>query len=187
MSEQTELPTEPMTVEAFCAWADAAPRARCELEEGRVVAMAPERAIHGEAQAAAWLALRNAIRAAGADCRAYVDSLAVAAGPNSAYQPDALVNCGTPPAPTALIAPNPVIVVEVSSPSTSRVDAVVKFLDYMRLDSIRHYLLVDAVKRIVVHHRKEADGRIMTMILPAGPLTLDPPGITIQVEDLFEA
>jgi Uma2 family endonuclease len=186
MSEQTELPTESMTVEAFCAWVDAAPRPRCELEEGRVVAMAPERAIHGEAKAAAWLALRNAIRAAGVDYRAYLDSLAVAVGPSTAYQPDVLVNCGPRPAPAALVAPNPVIVVEVSSPSTSRVDAVAKFLDYMRLDSIRHYLLIDAVKRIVVHHRKEADGRIMTMILPTGPLTLDPPGITVQVESLFE-
>lgn len=186
MSEHSELPTEPMTVEAFLAWADAGPRPRCELDQGQLVAMSPERAIHGQAKAAAWLALRNAIRAAGVPCQAFLDSLAVAVGPNSAYQPDALVNCGTPPAPASLMAPNPVVIVEVSSPSTSRVDAVAKFLDYMRLDSVRHYLLVDAMKRIVVHHRKEEDGRIMTMIRPSGPLTLDPPGITVQVESLFE-
>jgi Uma2 family endonuclease len=187
MSERIEIPSRHMTVPEFLAWADSIPQARFELVSGRVIAMAPERAAHGQAKAAAWLALRNAIRAAGVPCQAFVDSLAVQVDPSRAYQPDALVTCGDPPAPAALVAPKTVIVVEVSSPSTSRVDAVEQFLAYMRLASVRRHILVDTTKPAIVHHRKEAGGQIMSAILGAGPLTLDPPGLTIQVEDLFEA
>jgi Uma2 family endonuclease len=96
------------------------------------------------------------------------------------------VNCGDRIPDDVMVAPNPVIVVEVASPSTSRIDAIAKFADYMRLASVRHYILVDAVKRIVIHHAKQADGGILTAIQGAGPLLLASPGITLRVEDLFE-
>ena len=187
MSEQLDLPPSPMTVEEFCAWADAAPRGRFELAEGQPVAMAPERTAHVEAKAPAWLALRNAIRSAGLDCCAYVDGLAVRVDATTAYQPDALVNGGEPPARDALVAPNAVIVVEVTSPSTSRVDALDKFVAYLRVPSIHHHVKVDTVKRVVVHHQRVKPDVISSSIFGSGALTLDPPGITIEVEDLFPA
>lgn len=186
MAEPTEIPTHRMTVTEFFAWADEQPSGRYELLDGEVVAMAPERVAHVQAKAAAWLALRNAVRDAGIPCTAFGDGLAVEIGPGTAYQPDALVNCGDRLPGAAMVAPNPVIVVEVASPSTSRVDAIAKFRDYMTVAAVRHYLIVDPDKRITIHHAKAPDGRIATAILGTGTLALDPPGITIRVEDLFE-
>jgi Uma2 family endonuclease len=77
------------------------------------------------------------------------------------------------------------VVVEVTSPSNSRVDLTTKFADYFRVPSVRHYLIVHLAKRIVIHHRRRDDGGIESAVLGAGPVVLDPPGITIRVEDLF--
>ncbi len=87
--------------------------------------------------------------------------------------------------PDAIAAPHPVVVVEVTSPSNSRVDLTTKFADYFRVPSVRHYLIVHLAKRIVIHHRRRGDEGIESAILGAGTVALDPPGIAIRVEDLF--
>ena len=51
------------------------------------------------------------------------------------------------------------IVVEVLSPSTEKFDMVGKLADYFTIPSIRHYLIVDLRRRLVLHH-KRGDGRI---------------------------
>jgi Uma2 family endonuclease len=42
-----------------------------------------------------------------------------------------------------MTAPNPVIVVEVLSPSTRGIDTTVKLADYFRVSGLRHYVIVD--------------------------------------------
>jgi len=66
--------------------------------------------------------LETAIRHAGVPCQAMGDGLAVVVDDETSYIPDALVNCGEPGAPDSMVAPNPVIVVEVLSPSTQNLD-----------------------------------------------------------------
>ena len=185
MSEAVEVPEGTMTRDQFLRWTERQPRGRFELDAGRVVAMAPERAAHADAKALAWRALRNAIERAGAPCRAYVDGLAVAVDDDTSYEPDALVNGGDALEPDALAASQPVIVVEVTSPSNSRVDLDTKFVGYFRVPSIRHYLIVHLAKRVVIHHRRRDADRIESAILGSGEITLDPPGLVVTVEDLL--
>lgn len=54
------------------------------------------------------------------------------------YEPDALVRCGPPLPDDAVTLTEPVIVVEVLSPSTRANDAGAKLEDYVRLPSLRH-------------------------------------------------
>ncbi len=176
-----------MARDEFLAWVEAQPEGRFELVDGHVVGMAPERVSHAQSKALAWLALRTAIRAAGVPCQAIMDGVAVEISDQTLYLPDTVVNCGDPPDRAAMVAPRPVIIVEVASPSTARVDAIKKFGDYFRIPTVRHYLILDAEKRLVLHHRKDEAGEVRAAIAGSGPLALDPPGITIQVEDLFEA
>ena len=180
-------PPGKMSRQQFYAWAEQQPRGRYELMDGQVVAMAPERIGHARAKAASWLALHEAIAAAGVPCEAFMDGVAVEVGEDTAYVPDALVHCGPPPSEDSFTAPNPVIVVEVASPSTARVDSVQKLADYFRVPSILHYLILDTRRRMAVHHRRGEGGTILTTILPGGPLTLDPPGLHLTVEALFGA
>lgn len=175
-----------MTADEFIAWAMEQPDGqRYELVAGEVVAMSPERLAHTETKALVWLALRNAIERAGLGCQALADGVSVEIDEGTVYEPDALVRCGERlPGDTVKLS-DPVIVVEVLSPSSRARDAGAKLEDYFRLASVRHYLIVKTDSRSVIHHRKDASGEIATRILRGGRLELDPPGIAVEVEAFF--
>jgi Uma2 family endonuclease len=78
-----------------------------------------------------------------------------------------------------------VIVLEVVSPSSRGIDTGAKLAGYFRLPSVRHYLVLDAEARAVVHHRRDASGSIATAILHDGALALHPPAVVIEVKELF--
>lgn len=177
------LPDVPMTVDAFIPWAMAQPRGRYELVDGVVVAMAPERAAHVEAKAAAARALGDAAAAAGLPCKAYVDGLGVRIDETTMFEPDALMRYGPPLPGEAVEIDDPVVVVEVLSPSTQRRDHGLKLEGYFRLPACAHYLIVNPETRAVIHHRRKPDAaEIATLILrEPEALTLDPPGLTVGV------
>ena len=181
------LPTGRMTADDFIAWAMAQPGGRYELYDGRVVAMAPERVRHARSKAQAWRALDEAARRTGLPCEAFVDGLAVRIDETMVFEPDALLRCGDPLPGDAVECADPVVIVEVLSPSSGGVDSGAKFAGYFRLPSVRHYLLVDPKRRTVVHHAREGDGRILSRIVTEGALALDPPGLEIAAPDLFPA
>ena len=104
---------------------------------------------------------------------------------DTAHEPDALVYCGSKLPSNAIEAPNPVIVVEVLSPSTRRIDASKKLAGYFSLPSLHHYLIVDPDKPPLIHHQRQVDGTILTRLISAGPARFDPPGLEIQVSELF--
>jgi len=101
------------------------------------------------------------------------------------YEPDALVRCG-PKAPSDVIAvDDPVIVVEVVSPSSRGIDTSVKLVDYFKLPPLRHYLIIQTDARAVIHHRRHDAGDIETRILNDAALALDPPGLEVALADIF--
>lgn len=185
VSTAVSLPPQTLTLDEFYAWAECQRDGHFELEDGRVIAMAPERALHARTKLRACLALRDALAGRGTGCEVFPDGLTVEIDDGSAYEPDVLVQCGERLAPDAIAATHPVIVVEVVSPSTNQRDMTTKLVGYFRVNSIRHYLIVDAAKRIVVHHQRTEGEALATHILAGGALALDPPGITLRVEDLF--
>ena len=91
---------------------------------------------------------------------------------------EGLVYCGAPVADDAMEIDNPVIVVEVLSPSTRGIDESTKLTGY--------YLLVDPDAGVVTHHHKQTDRSIVTReVTPSSPLVLDPPGLTLDVSQFF--
>jgi Uma2 family endonuclease len=173
-----------MSVDEFLQWAWSR-EGKFELHDGRPVAMSPERVRHAGAKTEAAFALREAIRRANLPCRAYVDGITVRARSDRAFVPDVLVVC-PPPSPDVVEIDNPLIVVEVLSPSTMETDLSLKLDAYLSLPSLAHYLILDPVRRVVIHHARQDGDRAATRILHAGPLRLDPPGLEVNVEDLFE-
>jgi Uma2 family endonuclease len=158
-----------------------------DLIHGEIVAQAASRAAHGRVKAASWLALSAAIRKAGVRCEAFVETLTVEIADGLTFEPDVLVECGPPLAPDARLSKNPVIVIEVLSPSTERRDETTKYVGYLKQRGVPHYLVIDPDNRLVIHHRRVSDGEFATRILTTGTLTLDPPGLTVAVADLFGA
>jgi Uma2 family endonuclease len=170
-----------MTVPEFLAWAESQESGRYELVCGQIVAMAPERWEHVQAKQRAFRALETAIERAGVACQALIDGLAVTIDKETSYIPDTLVNCGEPGAPHSMIAPCPIIVVEVLSPSTGGIDTTVKLAGYFLVPSLKHYLIVDLARRHVVHYRKQPDGTVTVAVTTEGEIPFDPPGISVAV------
>ena len=180
----TALPKTRMTVDEYLAWTEEQP-GRYELLDGAVFAMSPEGAGHAEKKAAVHAALLAGIRARGLACYPLPDGMTVRINDVTAYEPDALVYCGEKLPPTAVEVRNPVIVVEVLSPSTRHVDLSAKLADYFRLPSIAHYLIVDPEKPRVIHHARATGDTILTRIVSEGTIRLDPPGFEFAMADIY--
>jgi Uma2 family endonuclease len=178
--------TRRITVPEFLAWAETRNKSRFELLHGQIVAMAPERLEHSRAKLRAATALGAAAGRAGVNCEAFVDGPGVVIDNDTCYEPDALLSCGERGADDAMVAPNPVIVVEVLSPSTRDIDKTIKLADYFRVPGLAHYAIIDLGRRHVVHYRRQADGVVTVAILKEGEITFDPPGIAVAVASFFE-
>jgi len=174
-----------MTADEFIAWARGQPR-RHELVAGEAIAMSPERLDHIRIKSSAWLRLREAVLASGLACEAVADGASVRIDDATVYEPDACVRCGDRLHGYGIEIADPVIVVEVVSPSSVAIDSGAKLDDYFRLPSVRHYLIVNGHTRSVIHHERTASGLIETRVVRSGPLALDPPGIVVEVEGFFE-
>jgi Uma2 family endonuclease len=173
-----------MTVDEFLAWAQDHP-GRYELFRGEVYARSAETTGHIAIKGAVFLALHAAIRARGVACHVLADGATVRIDSSTACEPDALVYCGEKLPPTSLEVPDPVIVVEVLSQSTRRVDVSLKLAGYFQRPSVMHYLVVDPSRPTVIHHARGSDGAIVTRIVTEGSITLDPPGIELRVSDIY--
>jgi len=172
-----------MSVDEFLAWAEGR-EGKWELHDGRVVAMAPEMAVHARVKAYAAAALISALRRKGGGCGVYADGLAVRIAGRRTFVPDVLVTC--PPTPNrTLETSNPLIVVEVLSPSTAAFDHGAKLEDYFSLPSLAHYLLIDPDRRVVILHSRGREAVIETRILRDGEVKLDPPGLAFAFDELF--
>jgi Uma2 family endonuclease len=173
-----------MDVAAFLLWADGRD-GRWELRDGQPVLMAPERALHALVKLSAQIALREGVRRTDLPCGVFPDGMTVRMNARTAFEPDALVVCPPPTDLTTMEIPNPVIVVEVLSPSTAADDHGVKLDGYFSLGSVNHYLILDPDRRVMIHHRRAHAGAIETRVLREGVVVLDPPGFEAQVAAFF--
>jgi Uma2 family endonuclease len=169
--------------EEFRRWAEEQ-TGRYERIDGQPVAMSAERIQHVRIKNRIWAALDHAIAASGLDCEALGDGVTIEVGENTDYAPDAVVNCGPPAPPDAVAAANPIVVVEVLSPTTQAVDTSDKLADYFRVASIQHYLIVSARRRDIIHHQRNG-AEIVSRIVNVGSISLDPPGIAIDLAEIY--
>jgi len=173
-----------MTVDEFLAWAEGRP-GRYELFRGEVFMMSPEEVGHLKTKGAVYSALIAEVRNRGVPCHVLPDGATVRIDDVTAYEPDALIYCGPELSPTTIEIPHPVVIVEVLSPSTRRIDVATKLADYFKLASVAHYLIFEATRRSIIHHARGADDTIVTRIVTEGSIALDPPGIVIAVNDIY--
>ena len=172
--------------EEFRSWVEQQSRGRYQRIDGVVVAMAPERSGHNLVKAAARQELRRAARDAGMDCQVWTDGMTIEVG-DSDFEPDAVMRCGTPNLPRdAMVVPDPLLIVEVLSPSTSGIDRSLKLREYFLLPSLHHYLIVWPDTPRIVRHSRTTDGSIETKLFTTGRMPLDPPGVVVSIEGFYE-
>jgi len=182
----TVLTKPRMTVDEFLAWAKDKP-GRYELYRGEVLPMSPESIGHIKAKGAVYTALLAAARDSGRPCHVLTDGATVRVDAATAYEPDALVYCGQELTLSDLEVSNPMVVVEVLSPSTCQFDASIKLAGYFRLPSVAHYLIVAPTEPMIVHHSRGPGDDIITRVVTEGTIALDPPGLELAVADIYGA
>lgn len=107
------------------------------------------------------LVLTLGSRLPGSGCRTYSRDLKVRCGPTGLYTyPDLVIVCGdrrfAPDDPDVLL--NPVVIVEVLSPTTERYDRRRKFREYERIASFREYVLDAQDEPLVERFVRQPDG-----------------------------
>jgi Uma2 family endonuclease len=175
----------PMTVDEFFDWcADDA--IRWELIDGRPIAMAPTTRAHGR------LLLRLSAlvdRACGErpPCAGETEAgIRLPDRDDLYFQADIAVAC-TPPSPGERGIRDPVLIIEILSPSTAARDRRRKLPDYRSIPTVQEILLVDQEAVYAeVHRRLEAD-RWLTDLLrgPDARLRLESIGLDIALADIY--
>ena len=179
------LPLKHMTAEEFAAWAMRQETGRYELIDGVVVAMNAERLEHARAKTRILFAFMAAIERSGVMAEALPDGVAIKINNRKVYEPDCLVRCGTPLGGEVVLVTDPVIVVEVLSPSTGPVDLSDKLIGYFTVPTIQHYLIANLNNRLVLHYSRSPDGEPTMKTIRRGEIDLDPPGLKVAVDSFF--
>ena len=180
-----QLAPQRLTVEEFIAWAQAQADGRYELEEGQIIKMASETVGHIRAKFLVAVAMTRAVKEAAIPVFVLTGGATVRINAKTAYEPDAMVYAG-PELPDHVIEiENPIIVVEVLSPSSGPRDTTQKLKNYFKVETIQNYLIVDPENQLVIHHWRGTQSAFMTEIVGDGPITIDPPGLILNVADFF--
>lgn len=147
-----KAPTEPR---AFVAWENRR-KGRYELIGGEIRLMAGGNRAHDLVAGNVLTALRLALR--GRECDVHGSNLKVTSPAGMVTYPDVFVRCGPLP-DEAIECGDPVVVVEVLSPSTRSEDLVRKRWAYQAVPSLAHLVYVDAARTEIEVATRAADGR----------------------------
>ena len=178
------LPQQPITPEQHEA-IEIATGLRHELVDGEVFAMGGGTPAHSKVKTNAVLAFGR--RLENGPCQVYDADLRIRID-HDVFYPDLTVHCG----PLALhpddvnAATEPVVVVEVLSPSTEAWDRGGKFTRYRAMPSVQHVVFIDPDRKTVEHYERQSDGRwMLESIAPDQNLTLAAVQVELPVEELF--
>jgi Uma2 family endonuclease len=138
-----------------------------EYVDGYIVAMAGASEIHNLITTNLAGELRFQLK--GRDCRVYSSDMRVDLRERKLFAyPDVVVVCGESQLSDDRRdnLRNPIVIIEVLSPSTESYDRGVKFIKYRRIESLREYLLVSQSEARIEHYvRQQNDAWILSEAL----------------------
>jgi Uma2 family endonuclease len=183
-AQMAEPAVKGMTVDEFLRWEDGTDT-RYELVGGFVVAMAPPMPAHGRLVARLGGAIDAALRAR-PPCWVQSDAGLVRPDRNdTCYVADLAVTCEELQADDRLIS-DPLLIVEVLSPSTSAFDRQSKVADYRRIASVQEILLLDSQSIFAEILRREGDRWITEIVQGlAATLSLGFVPLSISMAELY--
>jgi Uma2 family endonuclease len=142
-----------MTLEEFLRWDDGTDT-HYELIDGFPVAMAPPAEAH-RILAVRLVSRIDAALAGRRPCNAQIEPGVVRSDrADSYYVPDIAVTC-RPNEPGRQAMAEPILIVEILSPSTERSDRRLKLPAYQNIESVREILLIDADSHHAELYRRE--------------------------------
>ncbi len=160
-----------------------------QLIDGVIVAMAPASPTHGTIQAGLARLIGNHLAAHRPQNRAMTEAGVKprVRGRTNVCVPDLLVTCGPPPPPGVGLVPDPILIVEVLSPSNDdETESAIR--SCASIPSVTEMLVVDSSRRFAEIWRRDASGA-----WPADPdavdgnrtLRLDSIDLDLSLDDIY--
>jgi Uma2 family endonuclease len=169
-----------MTLAEFLTWEERQ-ELRYEFDGFQPVAMTGGTARHETIGGTLRALLLQRLR--GSPCRPW--------GPNSKIEvqgriryPDAYVSC-TPVAPDATIIPRPVVVFEVLSPTTSRIDRIEKLREYQATPSIQRYVILEQDGIAAMVFSRHGDEWAVSVLTETDVLRMPEISVELAVAEIY--
>lgn len=174
----------PMTVDEFLDWEDGTDT-RYELIGGFPLAMAPPREVHGVLTAELARRIGGAL-VARRPCRVSVEAgIVLTDRADTFYVADLAVTCAPYDARRQYVQ-DPILIVEILSPSTERHDTRIKLPAYRSIASVQEILLLDSDARFAQLHRRQGEQWITELVHGEAMLPLATVGIEISMAELYD-
>ncbi|HAA12639.1 MAG TPA: Uma2 family endonuclease [Cytophagales bacterium] len=185
-----EVQSAPMTVEEYLTL-ERETQTKYEYHAGWVTAQAGGSVSHAKLSSRVGRSLGNALEEKGADCEVYNSDAKLAIPTMDSYvYPDVMVVCG--PEETSEenrdAITNPIVLVEVLSPSTEAYDRGEKFEKYRKIPSLQEYVLILQDKPAVEVYTRLAEENSWRFTTVSGleeEVTLVSLGVTISLAWLY--
>jgi Uma2 family endonuclease len=184
---QAAEPLRKMTIAEFDAFtAGIADGREYELVDGKLVMMANPTETHEQIASNIAAPLKLAMDKRG--CRTYQGGMRVQADDDSKahdkYRPDVLVRCG--PSENKTYVTDPIVIVEVLSPSTMDNDRGRKLLFYKGMPTVQHIVLAYSDQMRIEHYAQKPDGwQLEVLTAPEDRLTLEAVGFEMDLDQVY--
>jgi Uma2 family endonuclease len=170
-----------MSLDEFLAWERDQPE-RYEYAAGVITMMTGGSAAHVTIAMNLAFALRHALRGTG--CRPFGSDMKVIANHTVRY-PDISVIC-RPVGDRDNHLSDPVVIIEVISPSTEREDRGRKKFDYFATPSIRQYAIVEQDERLIDLYTRAGDRWTDEIVEGDAVLKLSSIGVEVNLDVIYE-
>lgn len=168
-----------LSLEAYLQLEEKSP-IRHHLVEGTLWAMAGAGRAHN--QILTRLLLKVGPKALEEGCEAYAVDRRLKVSEDTVFYPDLMVVCTLSP---SLYEEAPCLLVEILSESTEDLDRGKKLWHYLRLPSLRAYLLVDSRRASLEAYLREENQWTYLRLGPGEKLPLPCPTLELAVDDLY--
>lgn len=172
-----------MTVDEFLTWDDGADT-RYELVGGEAFAMTPPSPAHSLIVINLGSEIRSRLKP---PCRIFAEAgVRLAERSDTYYQADLAISCTSVAAGASQIL-NPVVIVEVLSPSTAAHDRATKVPDYRRIPSVKEIVLISSTASGIELWRRAGDDWTVTDVIGDGAiLRLASVNVEISLASIYD-
>ena len=172
---------QPVSIADFLAWEEQQ-ELRYEFDGLQAYAMTGGTAAHALVQRNLVTALT--VRLRGKRCQPYGSELKIDVAGSIRY-PDAFVVC-TPVERSATLVRDPVVIFEVLSDSTARVDRVTKNAEYRATASVQRYVMLEQDSQAATMFVREGERWVGLLLTGDAVLTMPEIGIEIPLAELYD-
>jgi Uma2 family endonuclease len=170
-----------MSLDEFLAWEREQPESH-EYADGVIKMMTGDSLDHSTIASNLWTACRDRLR--GNACRPFRGDTKVIAN-NSVRYPDLSVTCTSVRGNDDVVL-EPVLVVEVISPSTEREDRGRKKFDYFATPSIQQYAIIEQDERRIDLYTRAGDRWANEVVTGDATLKFSCIGVEISLDTIYE-